>query len=318
MIKKIKAAYLGSGPISHFHIPALKKANFKIISVFSRKNSSRLKEFAFKFSLPKPSYDLLSFINDSKEADCFVVAIKTEFTPKILKILMKLNKPIFVEKPGALKSKDLINLKKIKNNKVFFAYNRRFYNAAEQAFNFIQKNTSTNTIVKIPDSTRTWHQFKINGCHVIDLLFFLYGKLKLLNVYPTKNIKKTGVSFVMRSRRGDVISVLLNWGSPDNFEISINGDKKKFELKPIEIGSYYEKMEIIEPSKKIPLRLYKPKVKYVYAPKKNFNIKPGFLEQYKEFYNYLIKKQKSKKLCGLNEAIRDLEIIEKIIKASKK
>ena len=217
-----------------------------------------------------------SFIKDSKKADCFIVAIKTDFTPKILRILMKFKKPMFVEKPGALRSKDLINLKKIKNNKIFFAYNRRFYNATAQAQNFIKKNTSTNTIVKIPDSIRTWHQFKINGCHVIDLLFFLYGKLKLLNVYPTKDIKKTGVAFVIRSKRGDIISVLLNWGSPDNFEISINGDKRKFELKPIEIGSYYEKMEITQPTKKIPLRLYKPKVKNIYSPKKILKLNLDF------------------------------------------
>ena len=318
MKNKIKTGYIGSGPISHFHIPALKKANFQIVSLFSRKNSLRLKEFSNKFNLPNPSYDFKNFIKDSKQVDCIVVAIKTDFTSQILKPLMKLNKPIFVEKPGALKSKDLVSLKKIQNNKVFFAYNRRFYNAVGQASNFIWENDSTNTIVKIPDSIRTWHQFIINGCHIIDLLFFLYGELKLLNVYPTKNIKKTGIAFVMRSHRGDLITTLLNWGSPDNFEISVNADKKKFELKPIEIGSYYEKMEIIEPSKKIPLRLYKPKVKYIYTPSKNFNIKPGFFEQYEEFYNYLTKKQKSKKLCDLNQAIRNLKMIEAIIKRSKK
>ena len=76
MKKKIKAAYIGSGPISHFHIPAIKKANFEIISVFSRKNSPRLKDFASKFSLPKPSYDLQSFIKDSKKADCFMLLSK--------------------------------------------------------------------------------------------------------------------------------------------------------------------------------------------------------------------------------------------------
>lgn len=316
MKKKIKVAYFGSGPISHFHIPALKKTNFQVVSLFSRKNSLRLNDFATKFNLPRPASDLKNFIKSSKKAECFVIAIKTEVTPKILNILMKFKKPILVEKPGAINSKDLINLKKIKNDKVFFAYNRRFYDSVKHASKFIQKNISTNTYVKIPDSIRTWHQFKINGCHVIDLLYFLFGRLRLLNVYSSKNIKKNGICFVIRSFRGDIISVLLNWGSPDNFEISINSDKKKFELKPIEIGNYYEKMEIISPTKKFPLRMYKPKIKSTYAPKKNFDIKPGFLEQYREFYNYMIYKKKNR-LCGLNEAIEDLTLIEEIIKKAK-
>lgn len=318
MKKKIKLGYLGSGPISNFHIPALRRNNFRVISLFSKKNSNRINDFSAKFNLPKPSKDLNDFIEKSKEAECFVIAIKTEFTPRILKKIMSLNKPILVEKPGAINSKELKILKKNRNKKIFFAYNRRFYNSVAEAHKFINLHNCTLTNVKIPDSISTWHQFRINGCHVIDLLFFLFGNLKLLNVYSTKNNNRNGVSFFARSQRGHLISVLLNWGSPDNFEISINANKKKFELKPIEIGKYYEKLKIIQPTKKIPLRMYIPEAKLIYSPKKNFNIKPGFLEQYKEFFNY-VKYKKVKKLCDLNQAIRVLEFIEKVIKlASKK
>lgn len=316
-MKKIKLGYIGSGPISNFHIPALRRNNFKVLSLFSRQNSTRISDFSKKFKLPKPSLNLKDFITKSKEVDCFVIAIKTEFTQSLLKKIMSLNKPILVEKPGAIYSKDLKILKKNKNKKLFFAYNRRFYYSVSQALKFVNNHNYTLTNVKIPDSINTWHQFRINGCHVIDLLFFLFGDLKLLNVYSTKNKNKNGIMFSARSKKDHLISVLLNWGSPDNFEISINADKKKFELKPIEIGKYYENLKIIQPTKKIPLRMYTPETKFTFSPKRNFNIKPGFSEQYKEFYDY-IKGKKIKKLCTLNQAIRVLEFIEKIIKLAKK
>ena len=43
MIQKIKIAYLGSGPISNFHVPALRMAGFEINHIFSRENSRTFK-----------------------------------------------------------------------------------------------------------------------------------------------------------------------------------------------------------------------------------------------------------------------------------
>ena len=44
-------AYIGTGNISEFHIPALKKAGFNISSVSSRPNSKNIKSFAKKFNI---------------------------------------------------------------------------------------------------------------------------------------------------------------------------------------------------------------------------------------------------------------------------
>ena len=48
-MNKIKIGYIGSGPISYFHIPALKKAGFEIVTFFSRKNSINAKKISSKF-----------------------------------------------------------------------------------------------------------------------------------------------------------------------------------------------------------------------------------------------------------------------------
>ena len=46
-MKKIRIGYLGSGPISHFHIPAIQKAGFEIVSLFTREKSNNVKKISF-------------------------------------------------------------------------------------------------------------------------------------------------------------------------------------------------------------------------------------------------------------------------------
>ena len=77
--------YIGSGPISNFHIPALKKVGFNICKIASRPNSERCESFARKHGLIN-EYDKKGWENaiQDKTFNCAVVAIDTKFTPKIL------------------------------------------------------------------------------------------------------------------------------------------------------------------------------------------------------------------------------------------
>jgi len=307
-VKKLKLAYLGSGPISNFHLPALKKVGFEVITIFTRKNSVRSYNFSKTHNLPVPELNFSDFLEKAKYADAFVIAIKTEFVPKNLRIIAKFNKPVLVEKPGALYFKDLNNLK---NKKIYFAYNRRFYKGVEEAKKFIEKNPNTLTTINYPDTIKTKHQFIINGCHIIDLLFYLFSDFKILNCYKVKN--KNGFIVVLKTKKLDLLNLLVNWGSPDNFSISINSNNKRFELKPLEVGYLYNKMQIIQPTKKYPLRSYKPEIEKEFLPR-NFKFKPGFIEQYSEFKKVVKNKVKSKKLCDLKSAIKNLKMINQILK----
>ncbi len=317
MSQKIKIAYLGSGPISNFHVPALRMAGFEINHIFSRENSQRLKSFAAKHNIKKVSKNLKEFIYESKDVDAFVIAIKTEATYPLLKILSNKKKPILVEKPGSLQAKDL---KKIKfKDKIFFAYNRRFYDSVYWFKKFLKKKNSSFVSVTIPDTIKTYHQFIINGCHVIDLLSYIFGKLKLLSINKTKNKNENGILIIMKSFKGDLINIILNWGAPDNFSINAFNNNERFELRPLEIGRLYKTLEVIEPTKKNPIRLYQPKVEKTYFTSRKFrNFKPGFVEQYLSFKNIILKNKKDKKLCSFDEAIENLQIINKIILKSKK
>ena len=99
----IKLGYIGSGPISNFHIPAIKATGFKIVNFYSRKYDKALK-FSLSHKICKPEKTLKNFIEKAKNCDALVVSIKTEVTPNYIKKLSLIGKPLFVEKPGGLKT----------------------------------------------------------------------------------------------------------------------------------------------------------------------------------------------------------------------
>ena len=118
-MKKIKLAYIGAGPISNFHIPAIKKLGFGVNLFYSR-NYIKAKNFAILHKINLPEKTFKTFLSKIKNVDAIILSIKTDVTAKYLEKLCKFNKPIFVEKPGALNANDLIKIRKIKKSKIFF------------------------------------------------------------------------------------------------------------------------------------------------------------------------------------------------------
>ena len=316
-MQNIKLGYVGSGPVSNFHIPVIKKLGFKIELFYSR-NFNKALNFAKEHNIVAPEKTFNKFLLKIRNIDAIILSIKPNITPKYLKLLCKLNKPIFVEKPGALKSADLKKIKKISNSKIFFLYNRRFYNSIKDAKKFVSSSNQCFTSVKIPDSTKTLKQFFINGCHMLDILLYLFGDLKMVKSYKLK--KNLGYYFLLKSTKNDFISCLLNWGSPQNYEINmINEKNERLELKPLETSFFYRKMQKIEPTKKNPIRSYIPKlIKKNSIIYEGMRYKPGFIEQYKEVKNRIINKNTQHALANIDDAIKVLNIIESVIKKAHK
>jgi predicted dehydrogenase len=224
----MRLGYIGSGPISNFHIPALKKVGLKV-SLFYSRNFNKAYNFSKVNKIIPPEKSFTDFLNKSEVVDAFVLSIKTDVTAKYLEKLCKLNKPIFVEKPGSLNSKDLKKIKKKTNSKIYFLYNRRFYYSILEGKKFIDSSKKCFVSAKIPDTVKTTHQFVTNGCHIIDILFFYFSELSVVNSYKLKN--NIGYYFLLKSKKNDMISCLLNWGSPQNFEINICNEKNAISFK---------------------------------------------------------------------------------------
>ena len=79
-----------------------------------------------------------------------------------------------------------LKIQKATNSKIYFLYNRRFYNSINEGKIFIESSSNCFTSVKIPDPIKTIKQFIINGCHVIDILLYYFGDLKVINSYKLK------------------------------------------------------------------------------------------------------------------------------------
>lgn len=315
-MKNVTLGYIGSGPVSNFHIPALKKVGFKIKLFYSR-NYSKACVFSKvnKIVLPEKSFD--NFINKSNSVDGFVLSVKTSATTKYLEKLCILNKPIFVEKPGSLNSLELKKIKKKANSKIYFLYNRRFYSSILEGKKFINSSKQCFVNLSMPESIKTVNQFILNGCHTIDLLLFFFKNLKLINSFKLKN--NIGYYFLLKSKNKGIISCLMNWGAPQNFEINIFNEKnKRVEIKPLESAFFYNKMKKIEPTKKYPIRIYVPKLLKIRSSiNEGMKYKPGFIEQYKEVKKIVISNKHSNTMCTIDGAIKVLYLIEKIINKAK-
>jgi len=312
----MRLGYIGSGPISNFHIPALKKAGLKV-SLFYSRNFNKAYNFSKVNKIIPPEKSFTDFLNKSEVVDAFVLSIKTDVTVKYLEKLCKLNKPIFVEKPGSLNSKDLKKIKKKTNSKIYFLYIRRFYYSILEGKKFIGSSKRCFVSVKIPDTIKTIHQFVTNGCHIIDILFFYFNELSVVNSYKLKN--NIGYYFLLKSKKNDMISCLLNWGSPQNFEINFCNEKnERLEIKPLEVSFFFNKMKELDPTIEYPIRSYVPQlIKKTSSVYRGIKCKPGFIEQYKAVKK-IIQKKKDSTLCDLDGAIKVLNLIEMIIKKAKK
>lgn len=309
-----KLAYWGSGPISHFHVPALLESGFVPIIAFSRVNSERLMHFGSHWNIPV-SPNLSSFRESAKSADAIVIALETSVTPVAISEIIDLGLPIFVEKPGGLHASDLSQFALHRyQQKLFFAYNRRYYVGASRMREFLRNNPSSFIQATFPDAIKTFNQFRINGCHMIDFLQFVSGDLILKGAWG--GIESTGNGFMvqLKSKHGHNISLLINWGAPDNVSIKIAGGGRTILSKGFESIVEFDKIEIVEPSPEYPLRRYLPH-KAMELAEPVTSHKPGFLAQALSFRDFLESGQHSSRDCDLSQAISVLQIIDNIEKA---
>jgi len=302
-------AYIGSSPISEFHIPVLRKAGFNISSISSRKDSKNIKKFAQKFNIKNiiPDWKKLHDIVDN--FDAIMIAVDIDVTCEILNNLMEINKPILVEKPVSIKSKEIEKIIEKNNDKIFVAYNRRYYNSVEWVKKFIESKSNVSATFFIPE--RNQLNFYHNSSHIIDLMNYFFKDLKLENTtHFTIDKKLSGLTAIFKTKRGDIINLISNWNAPSNFKIEVIHKDEKMELNPIEKAHFYKGMEIIEPTIEDPIRKYMPKL--IKESENGDEFKPGFYKQAKVFYNFVKCNQLDERMCTLKQAKENIKTIEKL------
>ena len=284
----MEVGFIGSGKISKFHLAALKNNDFLVKAIGTRKDSVNCRKFAndqgcADFYCSGGWEEVLE-----KELDAYCLCVDTDVSAKILLKVLEKDKPVLVEKPVAWNISDIDLICKHRNSsKVFVAYNRRFYKIVDYAKDFCIQNNFGTVNINIPDSKQGRKVFLSNGCHIVDLARYIFGEFDVLHKL-VKNDYQTGEMLSLTALcSNEKWSINLNAHSliPANFGITINSNKRVFELLPIEKYTLYEGLEIVEPDVENPIRRYIPKI--IKTEWEDSNLKPGFDNMYKNFREFV-------------------------------
>lgn len=147
-----------------------------------------------------------------------------------------------------------------------------------------------------------------NSVHVLDLLGFLFGEL---NISYIQHLNSVGSLVTLTSNRGDLILIKMNYNASANFSITIDAAPVRFILKPLEILTIIDGMEVKLPDKHVPVRRYEPNVRdQKFA---DLSFKPGFINQFKEFKSMLDGESRVKG-ASLNDTLNTIRLVENIIR----
>lgn len=310
-----KIAIIGTSPIVSFHIKALREVGLvPTVIASSNLNSKTIENFAMENKISKYYLNWKKMLSE-EVFDGILIASRIESTIEILKESIKYNVPILVEKPVSFDSDLVQKIIEIAHDKIMVGYNRRFYKTIKYAKKIVDEKKEFILASMITPETSTIKKFFDNTSHSIDMLRFIFGEI---NIEFVKKIifedQIRGVVATFSTKQNDTIQFTGNWGTSDNFSLSIYIGKKKLELRPFEELNIFEGMNIVEPTNESPIRKYIPKMlESVKLEEIDGIIKPGFYQQAQEFAQMVNTGTKSKNTSTLIDAKKTLEICEKLV-----
>lgn len=314
-MSKPRLAIIGGGNIANFHCDAFKKAGFNVSHAAGSKNSKNIDSFGKKHSIKNIFSDPLDILRNHEEWDLILLSTPTEKNFNYLDSIIELQKPALIEKPVWTDPQHLSRFKKNNYPQIRVAYNRRFYSTIQNAKKFIVNEKAVHARMELPEVVSpngNYNGVLLNSSHGIDLLFYLFEDLQILSINHFND--DSGRIVILESKHGAIINLTMNWNSPSNFMINIEGRAKRLEVKPFEDSRIFKGMQVLEPTDDLPLRRYIPKeIELISSyPTKNQLVKPGFLEQaleMKEIFN-----GKSPDIsASLHDAFKVQEILKQIL-----
>jgi len=121
----------------------------------------------------------------------------------------------------------------------------------------------------------------------VDLMRYLLGEISWCHheSIKTQHNYKALIG-IGKSELGNTILLDSCFNSSDNFAIQLINDAKRLELKPLESAQLYDGMNVVHPTKDIPIRRYLPVLKNQIIEADVSNMKLGFRLQAKDFKNF--------------------------------
>lgn len=323
---KSRVGLIGSGPIADWHVSALKAAGLEVAAVSSRCGSTRLREFAGRHAIPMTFDGWQAMLDEPRHWDALVIAVHIDVTANILSKAIELKVPVLVEKPIAWTSERLAALQARAHPKVMVGFNRRFYRTVAFARDEVRNAPPLLACLDLPEAIDAgqepgtgrpyWEPFVANSCHGLDLLRFIFGPLCIERVSRLRATtgRMAGLAALLSSSRGDSIMLGCNWGTPANFALSLDRPGRRVELKPFELATVYEGMDIVEPSEEVPIRRYIPRVKdRIGLDEIDSQHKPGFVQQALAFRDMIEGKHGTPIAATLEDAWATIKLCEELL-----
>ena len=298
-----KILFIGSSKIVEEHIKVALELKFKLFSLNSTRLNSKNEFFInkkYKFEKKFNNWKSAVDYSANKKNIVFFIASRIEDTENILKYCSKFKNKIFVEKPITYKNK-IITF----NKNIFVGYNRLFFNSLKK----INKTYINKFYCNVVISYTIFDEVKMNISHLLSILLYLFGDLKILRKIKNDN----NINIILRDKKKNLIFFNILNTSTDSYSINIISKKINYVFKPLEILNIYNsiKRNYFSGNKK---KLYVTQLlikKFNEFESNNF--KPGFLNQMINFKNFCYKKNK-KIFNNINFANKVINLSHKILK----
>lgn len=256
-----KVFIIGTGQMAIDYLAVLNNQNCDV-TVIGRGEESAIK-FESKTGIKPFVGGLQKYLENTvlPENAYVIIATGTEaLMPSLLVVLNSGAYKVLIEKPAAISIEELVeNEEKLKpySDRVFVAYNRRFYASVIEAQKMIEEDGGLQTmhfeftewahkiepLAKAAGVKENW--FFANSTHVVDLAFYLAGKPAQWQGYSKAgNLdwhSKTNFTGAGITDKGVLFSYLSNWESAGRWAVELLTDKRRIYLKPMESISVQEK-----------------------------------------------------------------------------
>lgn len=321
----LRIALVGAGAIAPSHLKAIEASPVELVGIAATPGSERAKDLASKFST-RAFRDLDDLIREisSSEIDGVICAIDSSQSSEVAHRLASAGLHVLLEKPGAMTSVEMRKSLGGVKNLIRIGYNRRFYETTRALSDYLLEVNPNYFRLEVfePDSSESGYlqrRLVSNGVHGLDLVRFLFGQVKVVSRGATgSNSSSELLTFSVISENGISGELVIGKGIPKNSSLEVYGRNGRLLLLPFEKLSYFEKMDISEPTQELPLRTYRPKLERevaCWANGENRQIKPGFERQLQGFGDFIrgVDSEESRILCSVDDAALTLELAEKLL-----
>jgi predicted dehydrogenase len=281
---------IGTGNMGKEYTKVLQALNEDFIVIGRSEKSAQNFEADTKITPIKGGIDLYLSSNNLQSESKVIIATGTENLMHVLKkVLVHGATSVLIEKPGAISIEELLDNEfylKPYAEKIFIAYNRRFYASVFESEKLINQDGGLESIhfeftewVHVIDKIKAApgakeNLFFGNSTHVIDLAFFFAGKPSIWNGYSKSGSiswhDKTSFVGAGITQNNTLFSYMSNWESAGRWSVELLTKRRRIYLSPLEKIRIQEKGSLIQEN-------------HIFDDYYDINFKPGFYLQVEAF-----------------------------------